>query len=52
VKLTHPGSNTRFDMDVAFTTNYSFSDKRRLRRQRNTLGDRLRKSQDQADLVF
>jgi hypothetical protein len=25
VKLTHLGSNPRFDMDVAFMANYSFS---------------------------
>jgi hypothetical protein len=47
VKLTHTDSNSRFDMCVAFTTNYSFSGSRRSDRQRDTLGDRLRKSQDQ-----
>jgi hypothetical protein len=26
VELIHPGSNLRFDMHVAFTANYSFSD--------------------------
>jgi hypothetical protein len=46
VKLTHLGSNTKFDMDVTFTANYSFSERRRPRRQRDTLGDRLRESQD------
>jgi hypothetical protein len=25
VELTHPSSNSRFDIDVAFTANYSFS---------------------------
>jgi hypothetical protein len=25
VELTHPGSNTRFDMGIVFTANYSFS---------------------------
>jgi hypothetical protein len=25
VELTHPGSNPRIDMSVAFTANYSFS---------------------------
>jgi hypothetical protein len=25
VELTHPGSNSKFDMDVAFKANYSFS---------------------------
>jgi hypothetical protein len=25
VELTHPGSNYRFDMNVTFTANYSFS---------------------------
>jgi hypothetical protein len=29
MELTHPGSNSRFDMCVAFTTNYSFSERRR-----------------------
>jgi hypothetical protein len=29
VELTHPGLNSRFDMSVAFTTNYSFSERRR-----------------------
>jgi hypothetical protein len=29
VELTHPGSNPRFDMGVAFTANYSFSWRRR-----------------------
>jgi hypothetical protein len=52
VELTHPGSNPRFDMGVAFITNYSFSGRRRPRRQRDTLGDRLRESQDQADSVI
>jgi hypothetical protein len=28
VKLTHPNLNPRFDMGVAFTTNYSFSERR------------------------
>jgi hypothetical protein len=44
VKLTHPDSNPRFDMGVAFTTNYSFGGMRRLHRQRDALGDRLRES--------
>jgi hypothetical protein len=52
VKLTHPGSNPSFDIDVVFMTNYSFSGRRRLRRQRDTLGDRFHESQDQADSVF
>jgi hypothetical protein len=52
VELTHPGSNVRFDMSVTFTTNYSFSGRRRPRRQRCVFGDRLRKSQDQAGSVF
>jgi hypothetical protein len=29
MELTHPGSNPRFDMCVIFTTNYSFSERRR-----------------------
>jgi hypothetical protein len=44
VELTHPDSNPRFDMCVAFTANYSFSERRRPRRQRGALGDRLRES--------
>jgi hypothetical protein len=39
VELTHLGSNLRFDMSVIFTANYSFSGRRRLYRQRDTLGD-------------
>jgi hypothetical protein len=52
VELTHPGSNPRFDMSVTFTANYFFSVRRRPRRQRCALGDRLRESQDQVGLVF
>jgi hypothetical protein len=33
VELTHPDSNPTFDMDVAFTVNYSFSERRHLHRQ-------------------
>jgi hypothetical protein len=33
VELTHPDSNPRFDMSVSFTGNYSFSGRRRPRRQ-------------------
>jgi hypothetical protein len=47
MELTHPGSNHGFDMGVAFIANYSFSGRRRPRRQRGTLGDQLRQSQDQ-----
>jgi hypothetical protein len=47
VELTHLDSNPKFDIGVAFTTNYSFSGSRRLRRQRGALDDRLRESQDQ-----
>jgi hypothetical protein len=50
VELNHPGSNPRFDMGVAFTANYSFSERRRPRRQRGAIGDRLRESQDQSQL--
>jgi hypothetical protein len=35
VKLTHLVSNPRFDMGVTFTANYSFSGRRRPRRQRD-----------------
>jgi hypothetical protein len=52
LKLTHPGLNPKFDMSVIFTANYSFSRRRRPRRQRVALDDGLRESQDQADLVF
>jgi hypothetical protein len=52
VELTHPGSNPRFDMGAAFTVNCSFSERRRPRRQRAALGDRLYESQDQTDSVF
>jgi hypothetical protein len=52
VKLTHPGSNSSFDIGVVFMTNYSFSGRRHLRRQRDTLGDRFCESQDQVDSVF
>jgi hypothetical protein len=44
VELTQPGSNFRFGMSVALMANYSFSGRRRSRRQRGTLGDRLRES--------
>jgi hypothetical protein len=60
LKLTHSGSNSRFDMcvvftvnySVAFTANYSFSERRRPRRQRDAIGDQLHKSQDQVGSVF
>jgi hypothetical protein len=52
VKLTHSVLNLRFNMCVTFMINYSFSVRRRLRRQRDTLSDRLRESQDQVDSVF
>jgi hypothetical protein len=32
VELIHPGLNPKFDMYVTFTTNYSFSGRRHLRR--------------------
>jgi hypothetical protein len=44
VKVTYPASNPRFDIDVIFTANYSFSGRRRPYRQRVALGDRLRES--------
>jgi hypothetical protein len=52
VELTHPGSNPRFNMGVAFLANYSFSGRRRPRRQRVTLVNRLRESQDQSGAIF
>jgi hypothetical protein len=51
VELTHLGLNTRFDIRVIFTANYSFSGRRRPHRQRDALGDRLCESQDQVDSV-
>jgi hypothetical protein len=50
VELTHLDLNSRFDMSVVFTANYSFSGRRRPRRQQDALGDQLRKSQDQVGL--
>jgi hypothetical protein len=44
VEVTHPSSNLRFDMDAIFTVNYSFSERRRLHRQRCDLSDRLHES--------
>jgi hypothetical protein len=41
VELIHTDSNTKFDMSVIFMTNYSFSGRRVLRRQRDDLSDRL-----------
>jgi hypothetical protein len=52
VKLIHSGLNTRFGMSVTFTANYYFSMRRRLRRQRCTLSDRLRESQVQVGSIF
>jgi hypothetical protein len=52
VKLIHTNLNPKFDMGVVFMTNYFFSGRRRLHQQRDDLDDRLRESQDQADLVF
>jgi hypothetical protein len=52
VELTHPSLNPRFDIDVVFKANYSFSGSRRLHQQRDALSERLHESQDQADPVF
>jgi hypothetical protein len=52
VELTHTGSNPRFDIDIVFMANYFFSERRRPRRQRDALGDRLHESQDQATQSF
>jgi hypothetical protein len=52
VELIYSDSNSRFDMRVIFTVNFSFSERRRPHRQRDNLGDRLHKSQDQPDSVF
>jgi hypothetical protein len=52
VKLIHLGLNHRFNMSVVFTANYSFSGRRRLRRQRDALSNRLHESQDQASSLF
>jgi hypothetical protein len=52
VELTHPVLNTTFDICVVFMANYSFSESRRIRRQRVALDDRVREFQDQTDSVF
>jgi hypothetical protein len=52
MELIHLGSNPKFDMGIVFTANYSFSERRRLHRQRYALGDRLHKFQDQAGSTF
>jgi hypothetical protein len=41
VKLIHSDLNTRFDMCVIFTANYSFNGRRRPHRQRDALHNRL-----------
>jgi hypothetical protein len=46
VELTHSCFNPRFNMSVAFIINYSFSEWRCPRRQRDALGDRVCESQD------
>jgi hypothetical protein len=51
MELTYSDLNLRFDMSVIFTTNYSFSGRRRVRQQ-GALSDRLRESQDQVSSVF
>jgi hypothetical protein len=52
VELTHTDLNPRFDISVVFIANYSFSGRRRPRRQRVALGDRLHESQDQISSIF
>jgi hypothetical protein len=52
VKLIHHNSNSRFDIGVAFTANYSFSRRRGPNRQRDALSNRLRESQNQVGSVF
>jgi hypothetical protein len=39
VELIHSDLNTKFDIDVIFTINYSFSVRWCFRRQRDTLGN-------------
>jgi hypothetical protein len=39
VKLTHSDLNSRFNMSIIFTVNYSFSVRRRLYQQRGALND-------------
>jgi hypothetical protein len=51
-ELIHPDSNPRFDMCVTFIVNYSFSERRRSRRQRDTLVNRLHESQDKSTQSF
>jgi hypothetical protein len=52
IELTQLVSNPTFDVGIVFMTNYSFSGRRRPRRQRDALSDRLTESQDQAGSVF
>jgi hypothetical protein len=52
VELIHSGLNIIFDMSVVFMANYSFSGRRRLRRQRDALSDQLYESQYQIGSVF
>jgi hypothetical protein len=52
LELTHSGLNPRFDMNIAFMANYSFSERRRLRQQQYALSDRFYQSQDQTDSIF
>jgi hypothetical protein len=47
MKLRHSGLNPRFDMSIAFMVDYFFDGRRRHRRQRDALSDRLNKSQDE-----
>jgi hypothetical protein len=51
-ELIHPDSNSKFDMNVVLTTNYSFSERWCPRRQWGTLGGWLRESHDQVSSVF
>jgi hypothetical protein len=47
VELNHLDLNSRFDMSVVFTANYTFSGRQCSCRQQCTFGDRLHESQDQ-----
>jgi hypothetical protein len=47
VELNHLDLNSKFDMSVAFTANYTFSGRQCSCRQQCTFGDRLHESQDQ-----
>jgi hypothetical protein len=52
MEVTQLGLNPKFDMCVIFMANYSYSGRRRPRRQWGVLSDRLYESKDQIGSVF